>query len=170
MDIKNKVDSLSDRMDKLSKNFDLSDELTETGNEIIDFLDEKNDDIQIYNNLSDNEVVNLKILVDDFCYIRNTLKESTDNGRRILNIVTLDLLKDNIDDDKKNKLISSFAELNSAICNNVKMYILSYRQISLTLLNIDQYKKQAIDNSEPKNKNKMNISTTDLIKKLKKTE
>lgn len=162
-----KAQSLSERMDELTEQFDLSDELTTTGEEV---QEEYSTKIELYKeNLPGGEVINLQIMVDDFAYIRETLKETTENGRRVLNVITADLL--DADGDDRAELITAFADLNTAVCNNMKLYILSYKEISITLLNIDKFKQQNSDSPDSQEgkiiNNTFNISTTDLIKSLK---
>ena len=171
MDIKVKADSLSAKMNKLSEKFDLSEELITTGNDVEEYIQEKTCDIELFKEkVPQIEVINLQILVDDFVYIRETLKESTENGRRILNVLTLDLLDENVNNENRASLITSYAEMNTAVDNNMKLYILSYKEISIALLNIDKYKKQNNDDDVTKPNtvnNTFNISTSDLIKSLK---
>ena len=175
MDVKDKADSLSTKMNKLSEKFDLSEELIVTSGEVEEYVKAKTQDIEIFKErVPQVEVINLQIMVDDFSYIRETLKQSTENGRRVLNIVTLDILDTDIDDEKRTDLISSFAEINTAVCNNVKLYMMAYKEISIALLNIDKYKKQNLDegeNTEGKTvNNTIIVNTSDLIKTLKKID
>jgi hypothetical protein len=175
MDFKEKSESLADKMNKLTEKFtenlDVAEDLEITGSDIIDFVQEKTQDIQLYEeSLPATEIIRLQTLVEDFKYVRETLKENTDNGRRVLNSVTLDLLDS--DDDKRASLIMSFAELNKAVADNMKLYIQSYKEISNVLLNLDKIKKMENPTPDTVN-NTLNINTTeaintvDLIKKLK---
>lgn len=169
MDFKDKAESLADKMNRLSEKFELAEEMSITGSDIVQYVEDKTEDIELFSSdISPLEIINLQNMVDDFKYVRDTLKETADNGRRVLNSVTLDLLES--DGDKRAGLIISFAELNKAVTDNMKLYIQSYKEISNTLLNLDKIKKQeapkTINNTvnvttvEP-------ISTVDLIKKLK---
>lgn len=172
MNYKDKADSLAVKMNKLSEKFDLAEEMAIEGDDIIEYVEEKTQDIELYrDNLPASEIVNLENMVDDFKYIRETLKETTENGRRVLNAVTLDLLES--DDDKRAALILSFAELNKAVGDNMKLYMQSYKDISTTLLNIDKIKKNAREEGPKTINNNLNVttsevvSTTDLIMKLR---
>jgi hypothetical protein len=171
MDYKDKAESLAEKMNRLSEKFDLAEEMTITGDDIVDFVEEKTQDVDLYKEeLTPTEIVNLVTMVDDFKFVRETLKETTENGRRVLNSVTLELLDS--DDDKRASLILSFAELNKAVGDNMKLYMQSYKDISSVLLNIDKIKKSENENPKTIN-NTLNvttsepISTLDLIKKLK---
>ena len=176
MDIKDKSESLADKMNRLTEklvdNLDTADEMVLTGDDIVEYVEEKTQDISLYEEggLPASEVINLENMVNDFKYVRETLKENTDNGRRVLNSVTYDLLDS--DDDKRASLIMSFAELNKAIADNMKLYIQGYKEISNILLNLDKIKKsqkleqpQTINNTLNINSTET-ISTTELIKKL----
>jgi hypothetical protein len=172
MDFKDKAESLAEKMNKLSEKFELADEMTLTGSDIIEFVEEKTESIELFSDdISPTEIINLQNMVDDFKYVRDTLKETTDNGRRVLNSVTLDLLDS--EDDKRATLILSFAELNKAVGDNMKLYMQSYKDISTVLLNIDKIKKSVEKDSPKTINNTVNvntiepISTVDLIKKLR---
>lgn len=172
MDFSNKADSLAKKMNKLTESFDLADEMIVEGGDIIDYVEEKTQNVALYSEeISPTEIVNIENMVSDFKYVRETLKETTDNGRRVLNTVTLDLL--DADGDKRASLITSFAELNTAVGNNMKLYMQSYKDISTVLLNIDKIDKDGTPSNQTVN-NTLNVfndseatSTEDLINKLK---
>jgi hypothetical protein len=174
VDIKDKSESLAAKMNKLTEKFtenlDTAEEMVLTGDDVVDFIEEKTQDIDLYSeSLPSAEVINLNNLVEDFKYVRETLKENTDNGRRVLNSVTFDLLDS--DDDKRASLIMSFAELNKAIADNMKLYINGYKEISNVLLNLDKIRKAQQAEGPTTVNNTLNISgeavsTVDLIKKL----
>jgi hypothetical protein len=175
MDFKDKSESLAEKMNKLtakfSENIDTAEDMTIVGEDIIDHIEEKTQEIELFSeDVNVSEIINLNNMVDDFKFVRETLKENTKNGRRVLNSVTLDLLDS--DDDKRASLILSFAELNKAVADNMKLYIGAYKEISNVLLNIDKINKNK-QNSPNTVNNTVNInstesiSTVDLIKKLK---
>lgn len=188
LDYSAKAQSLADKMNKLSQNFDLAEEMVIEADDIVGYVKEKTsalETVDVDNEtgliaeeiLTASEIINLSILVEDFKYIREVLKETADNGRRVLNSVTLDLLDS--DDEKRASLIISFAELNRAVCDNMKLYIQSYKEISTVLLNLDKIKKNDKNSGDAKNINTVGtvnnvtintseqISTADLIKQLK---
>lgn len=176
MDYKEKSESLAEKMNRLTskfaENIDTAEEMVLTGDDIVDYVEEKTQDIKLYQDggVPAVDIINLVTMVEDFKYVRETLRENTDNGRRVLNSVTLDLLDG--DDDKRASLIMSFAELNKAVADNIKLYIQSYKDISNVLLNLDKIKKAEQADSPKTINNTLNINTTetvstvDLIKRL----
>lgn len=176
--IENKANSLAEKMNKLtekfSENLDTAEELELTGNDIIEYIEENTQDISLYSDdISISEIINLNNMIEDFKYVRETLRENTDNGRRVLNSITLELLDST--EEKKASLIMSFAELNKAVTDNIRLYILSYKEISKIILNLDKIRKdvkendqhnQKEQNSDEKFNNAKIISTADLIKEL----
>jgi len=175
MDLKNKSESLAKKMNKItekfSDNLDLADELVLTGDDVLESVQEKTQDVALYSSdMLPAEIINLDNLISDFKYVRETLKENTENGRKVLNVVTEELL--DFDAEKKAGLIMSFAELNKAMADNMKLYIIAYKEISRTLLNLDSIK----GNNNPKDKSTESpkditpVSTTDLIKRLSENE
>jgi len=166
-----KSESLAKKMnkitDKLTNNLDLADEMDIQGDDIIEFVEEKTEQIKLVqtSTILTAEIINLNTMVEDFKYIRDTLKDNTNNGKRILDSVTLDLL--DVDDEKRIELISSFVELNRAVAENMKLYIQAYREISNVLVNITKI-NQAEPNmtSDQTNNTSEPVSTVDLIRKL----
>lgn len=177
-----KSETLADKMNKLTEKFELQlDTATEVelvGDDVLEHVKEKTKDINLYtedNQMIASSIVNLDNMVSDFKYVRETLKENIDNGRRVLNTVTINLL--DADDDTLPQLIVAFAELNKAIAENTKIYLSSYKSISDILLNLDKIKKAekevkpagnitnnlTINGGDP-------ISTVDLIKQLSNKE
>lgn len=165
--IKTKAESLADKMNALTEKFNLSEEMITTGTELESYVEEKTQTIILAEDdeLSIADVVNLETMVQDFKYVRESLKETTNNGRRVLQSVTLDLLSE--DDDSRASLITSFAELNRAVADNMKLYMQSYKDISTVILNLDKIKKAAQPNTV---NNNLIVSsqknTADLIKEL----
>ena len=156
-------------MNALTAKFDLAEELVVTGTDIIDCVEEHTQDVELFQDKIDT--INLQIMVDDFSFVRDTLRETIENGRKVLNSVTLDLLDS--EDDKRASLILSFAELNKAVTDSSKLYMGSYKEISNILLNLDKLKKE--EGKNPKNittNNTVNINTVepmntvDIIKQL----
>jgi hypothetical protein len=179
MDFKEKSESLAEKMNRLTAKFadniETAEEMVLTGDDIVEYVEEKTQDVQLYSEqLPVAEIINLNNLVNDFQFVRETLRENTENGRRVLNSVTLDLL--DTEDDKRASLIMSFAELNKAIADNMKLYIQGYKEISNVLLNLDKIQKaenagapQTINNTLNINSTET-ISTVDLIKRLTQKE
>ena len=181
MDFTDKANTLANKLNKLTEKFNLSNEMVLSGDDIIDDVKKKTDlielnsgapklnetiDVEIEQEFNTSlvlELVNLKAMVEDFEYIRETLKETTDNGRRVLNKVTIDLLDS--DDDQRASLILSFAELNSAVGKNMSLYMDSYKQISNVLVNLDKIIKN-VNKTKPANvvnNTQVNISSTEQI-------
>ena len=150
MDFTDKANSLAKKMNELTEKFNLSEEMVLEGEDIIEDVKKKTDIIDLktstiktdltiepeFNSSLVLELVNLQAMVEDFQYIRETLKETTDNGRRVLEKVTIDLLDS--EDEQRASLIMSFAELNSAVGKNMSLYMDSYKQISNVLVNLDK--------------------------------
>ena len=134
MDFTDKANSLAKKMNELTEKFNLSEEMVLEGEDIIEDVKKKTDIIDLktstiktdltiepeFNSSLVLELVNLQTMVEDFQYIRETLKETTDNGRRVLEKVTIDLLDS--EDEQRASLIMSFAELNSAVGKNMSLY------------------------------------------------
>ena len=181
MDFTDKANALANKLNELTEKFNLSNEMVLSGDDIIEDVKKKTDLIELnsgvpklnetieveieqeFNTSLVLELVNLKAMVEDFEYIRETLKETTDNGRRVLNKVTIDLLDS--DEDQRASLILSFAELNSAVGKNMSLYMDSYKRISNVLVNLDKIIKN-VNKTKPVNvvnNTQVNISSTEQI-------
>ncbi len=189
MDFTDKANSLANKMNELTAKFNLSEEMVISGEDIIEDVKKKTDIIDLssgkvkvidaeiepeFNSALVLELVNLQAMVEDFEYIRETLKETTDNGRRVLNKVTIDLL--DTEEDQRAALITSFAELNSAVGKNMSLYMDSYKQISNVLVNLDKIIKNTnsrtptnsvVNNTQVNITSAEQISTADLLNKLR---
>ena len=170
--IKTKAESLADKMNSLTERFQLSEEMVSSGEDLEGYVEEKTRDISLFEDSDDlptaTEIVNLETMVQDFKYVRESLRETTDNGRRVLQSITLDLLSE--DDESRASLITSFAELNKAVGDNMKLYMQSYRDISGVLMNLDKIQKAQSPGADTVTNNTLVIteprSTADLIKEL----
>lgn len=144
-----KAESLSEKMAKIHKNlgesvdiandvYHLGENLESNATEVSSKISESNRTSYIPESAS--AVLDLETMIDDFKFIRNTLKENADNGGRVLNAITLKLLEEG--SEKKANLIMSFAELNKAIADNIKLYISSYKDLSNVIKNIQQVQER----------------------------
>ena len=183
MDFTDKANALAKKMNELTQKFDLSSEMVISGDDIIEDVKKKTDiidlssdkpkiiptiDVEIEQEFNTSlvlELVNLKAMVEDFQYIRETLKETTDNGRSVLNKVTIDLLDS--DEEGRASLILSFAELNAAVGKNMSLYMDSYKQISNVLVNLDKIIKNTNSKSGTGasivNNTQVNITSTEAV-------
>jgi len=172
--------SLSKKMDrissKLSDTLDLSDELDETAEEIIASATSvtstmETDSVQTVLNTNDladlpdcnsSTVIELVSIVEDFKFIRSTLKENTINARRLLSKLTLELTEVNLSEHAET--ITSFSEINKVIVDNMKLYVDAYKGISSSLININK-----INNSiESKHNSRTNTNNANNAKSVKK--
>lgn len=193
MDFTDKANSLAKKMNELTQKFDLSQEMVISGDDIIEDVKKKTDmidlssgkpkiiptiDVEVEQEFNTSlvlELIDLQAMVDDFQYIRETLKETTDNGRSVLNKVTIDLLDS--DEDGRASLILSFAELNAAVGKNMQLYMESYKNISVVLGNVDKIIKNTnvrtpsgasvVNNTQVNITSTEAVSTADLLNKMR---
>lgn len=173
--VQNKADALVDRINSLNKVFEQADNVCSS--EVIEFIEEKTQEVKLYSSIepdiSTTEVLKLNFLVDDFTFTRDTLKETVENGRKIIQTVTLELLDS--DDDKRSALISAFAELVSSVNQSVKLLSQSYKDIASVLESVEKIRKSKLSSPDKSDKPEsgntyINISTqestTDIIARL----
>lgn len=158
--LKSKSESVASKMNKLTdtlmSNIETAEEMHITGTDIIESVEEKTEHYDLYQSeISPLELLNLENLLDDFKYIRDTLRESSDNARKILSQTAVDICdgKDDLGDDPVSpaEMIGAYAVLNKSLTDNMKMYVQAYKEISNIILNIDKVKNSnAIKNAETK--------------------
>lgn len=181
--IQNKSNKLADKLNELNKKFEQIDDVCST--EIVDFIEQKQQDIEVLTDsgnkdiivdgevlVSRSEVIKLQIMVDDYKEVRQTLLDTTRNGKKILEQLTLELM--DADEEGRPAAVMAYSSLVGTINQSVKILASSYKDISAVLLNLDKLDK----GKDPKitvngdinvqnNQNNHISSATDLIKQLK---
>ena len=181
-DIKGRAEELANKMNTITASFSENKELIEGmdvhGDElmclvdnVLDKSDTEVDAVRCESGLvTQAEALNLEMLVEDFKYVRTTLKTNADAGRRIIANLTLSIL--DFDDETeladKALLVSAFADINKSVAVNMDLYLKTYKEISTILVQLDKIKDTENSlNSEPKgNKTEKEVNTLDLIKEL----
>lgn len=158
--IKRKTD-ISD-VEVIVDNFEnktLNSDITEiTPSEVIEQRDSNKNKISI-------ELFNLKLMIDDYKKVRESLLENVDNTQKIVNSITSDIFnEENASADK----ITAYANLVTAVNSSIKLLTASYKDISSILLNLKKLEQESKkdNNKDIKIENINIISTTDLIKQL----
>ena len=170
-----KVDSLVNRINSLNSVFEQAEAVC--AEEILEFVDEKTKEVSLFTeDITPTEVLKLDLMVEDFKFTRETLKETVENGRKVLSILTLDLLG-NDDEAGRASLITSFAELVTSVNNSVKLLSTSYKDIANVLETTEKIRKSRLSLQDNKNTNNVYIdkvlvqndpiSTTDIIARLR---
>ena len=77
------------------------------------------------------DVVDVQAMIEDFCYMRAMLRETTQNSRRVLESVTEELVLS--EGESRALLVSAYSELNKAQIESVKLFMQSYKEISTIL-------------------------------------
>lgn len=109
-----------------------------------------------------SELVSLKMLIEDYKTVRETLLDNVSNAQKIINSMSFDMLGD---DDAGSDKISAYSTLLGTINNSVKILTSSYKDISVVLLNLKKLEQEQKQEQLETDKNV--ISTVDLIEKLK---
>ena len=159
---------------KFKENLDIAEDMDVTGNDIIEFVENKTKELpQSLDDTSYLELINLNTLLQDFDYIRKTLRENAEQGRNIIKSLSIDITAS--DPEELAELINSYAELNKSITDTLKLFIQAYKDISTIITNLEKVKSGF--NKTTNNLNITNISenpaenliatTADIIKQIK---
>lgn len=113
------------------------------------------------------QILNLETMVSDIKYIRETLQENCNLGKRLLNVISQEL-----EFEPNAELLAAYSELSKTITENMKLYLACYKDVSTILINIS---KLTQSQNQTKNVVNNNITiesqakvqnTADLIKQL----
>ena len=152
------VEVIVDNFENKTLKSDISDITEITPSEVIEQRDSNKNKISI-------ELFNLKIMIDDYKKVRESLLENVDNTQKIVNSITSDIFnEENASADK----ITAYANLVTAVNSSIKLLTASYKDISSILLNLKKLEQESKkdNNKDIKIENINIISTTDLIKQL----
>lgn len=152
------VEVIVDNFENKTLKSDISDITEITPTEVIEQRDSNKNKISI-------ELFNLKLMIDDYKKVRESLLENVDNTQKIVNSITSDIFnEENASADK----ITAYANLVTAVNSSIKLLTASYKDISSILLNLKKLEQESKkdNNKDIKIENINIISTTDLIKQL----
>nr|DAN26917.1 MAG TPA: Terminase DNA packaging enzyme small [Caudoviricetes sp.] len=152
------VEVIVDNFENKTLKSDISDITEITPSEVIEQKESNKNKISI-------ELFNLKLMIDDYKKVRESLLENVDNTQKIVNSITSDIFnEENASADK----ITAYANLVTAVNSSIKLLTASYKDISSILLNLKKLEQESKkdNNKDIKIENINIISTTDLIKQL----
>lgn len=115
------------------------------------------------------QILNLENMMSDVRYIRETLQENSQLGRRLLKVISQE-----IEFEPNAELLASYSQLSMTITDNMRLFLSCYRDISHILINIAKLTREAQKDINTQNNIQVNIqnptaevlNTADLIKQL----
>ena len=116
------------------------------------------------------DVVDVQAMIEDFCYMRAMLRETTQNSRRVLESVTEELVLS--EGESRALLVSAYSELNKAQIESVKLFMQSYKEISTILVNLTKINQSNTPHTVHttnvlKIEDQSHISSADIINRLR---
>ena len=116
------------------------------------------------------DVVDVQAMIEDFCYMRAMLRETTQNSRRVLESVTEELVLS--EGESRALLVSAYSELNKAQIESVKLFMQSYKEISTILVNLTKINQSntphTVHTTNVLNiEDQSHVSTADIINRLR---
>lgn len=167
-----RVQALSDKMnkitEKLKNNLDISDDLQVSSQDVLNYIDKSIENVpeQLP---PDNyvDLINLNNLLEDFSYIRNTLRENSENGKRILNTVSNEILAS--DPEILSEMVASYSDLNRSLTDTMKLYLQTYKDISNIILNLEKVKQGLSKTENNLNINNFGADEQDVTNVIKST-
>lgn len=153
--------------DKIAENLDVANDISVKGQDIVEYLE--NDGPTMPDGTSDNylEAFNVGALLQDFAFIRETLRTNANSGKELLGSLTADI--EAIEPQDLAELVNSFAELNRSITDNLNMYIRAYKELSNIVINLQKAKNvtgQKTSTSQQVNNTAIVLSSGDIFKRI----
>lgn len=116
------------------------------------------------------DVVDVQAMIEDFCYMRAMLRDTTQNSRRVLESVTEELVLS--EGESRALLVSAYSELNKAQIESVKLFMQSYKEISTILVNLTKINQSntphTVHTTNVLNiEDQSHISSADIINRLR---
>lgn len=179
-----KFESINNRMNRITeelhKNIGLSEELLTTTDEIAEILTQppqsveviptETSELQPINELAAT-VVDSGAMMEDFAYMRQRLRETTENNKRVLESVTEELIHS--DGESRAGLVMAYSELNKAQLDGMRLFMQSYKEVSSILVNLAKVQNSGTpNNSYTTNvlsiEGSENVNVSDIVKRLRK--
>ena len=116
------------------------------------------------------DIVDVQAMIEDFCYMRDLLRETTQNSRSVLESVTEELVLS--EGESRALLVSAYSELNKAQIESVKLFMQSYKEISTILVNLTKINQSntphTVHTTNVLNiEDQSHISSADIINRLR---
>lgn len=165
------ADSLTDKLNKISAaladKIDTAQDITVKGDDVVKYME--NGGISGIAEHPDNylDAFNVQSLLQDFAFIRETLRDNANCGKALLSSLTTDISI--MEPDELAQLVNSFAELNRSITDNLKLYIHAYKELSNMVINLQRGNISHKSDGQEQNvvTNNIIMSTSDILNRIK---
>ena len=162
------ADSLKDKLNKISAaladKIDTAQDITVKGDDVVKYME--NGGIAEH---PDNylDAFNVQSLLQDFAFIRETLRDNANCGKALLSSLTTDISI--MEPDELAQLVNSFAELNRSITDNLKLYIHAYKELSNMVINLQRGNSSHKSDGQEQSAvtNNIIMSTSDILNRIK---
>ena len=163
--IANKINSITEAFSDKLKNVDdllvSSDDIIDQTNEVI-LANIENPEPDL-SNIPD--ILNLQNMLNDVKYIRETIKESSEAGKKLLKSMAIE-----IEMEPDARLLESYSHLSAVLTENMKLFLQCYKDMSSILLNLSKTQEKGpkqVTNITVEADNGTEIkNTAELIKQL----
>ena len=161
MEISEKADLIADKLNRITSSFTeqldsagdlmvMGDDLSGQATDLIHEIRESDDKQYTFNLDLIPQILNLETMISDIRYIRETLQENCDLGKKLLKVMSQEL-----EFEPNAELLASYSELSKTITENMKLYLSCYKDVSTILINISK-----LTQSQTQNKNVINNNIT----------
>jgi methyl-accepting chemotaxis protein len=113
---------LANKLDKLNEFFDITTSTIDEINKEVQTID--SDDIDVFDESDD--IITIPVLKKDFNFIRETLLQTVEDVKRVINKISLEL---DVGEGSPASIISAYAELVGTVNNSLKLLSSTYKDI-----------------------------------------
>ena len=162
------VQSLKDKLnkisDKLSTQLDIASDISVKSADIVDYVN--NDVLPEISEQPENylDVFSVSALLQDFTFIRETLRANTTAGKNLLNSLSTDLSV--MESQELAQLVESFAELNRSITDSLKLYVQAYKDLSNILVTLQRSNTPSTSKEVVQNNTAIVMDTSAILKQI----
>ena len=125
---------LANKLDRLNQFFDITQSTVDEITKEVDTID----DFEVIDE-DENSIITLSLLKSDFGFIRKTLIDNIENGKKVIDKLSLEI---EVEQQSAGSVISAYAELVGTINSSLKLLSSSYKDIIDMNIKINKIQKE----------------------------
>lgn len=153
-------DKLNKITDKLSEQLDVAADISVQTDDVAGYVADLTSRPENY-----LDAFSIATLLQDFSFIRESLRANTTAGKNLLNSLSTDIAM--MEAQELAHLVDSFAELNRSITDSLKLYVQAYKDLSNILVTLQRSNTSSEIVPKVQNNTAIVMDTSAILKRLK---
>lgn len=153
-------DKLNKITDKLSEQLDVAADISVQSDDVAGYVADLASRPENY-----LDAFSIATLLQDFSFIRESLRANTTAGKNLLNSLSTDIAV--MEAQELAHLVDSFAELNRSITDSLKLYVQAYKDLSNILVTLQRSNTSSEIVPKVQNNTAIVMDTSAILKRLK---